>query len=277
MRLLSILLVLSILLSGCATTNNKIASNSPKQTSTQIERGMQIWPVDILTNILALPVKLMLWNWNFSNHHITRKTEEQVRQFLTDNQLETVRVRLNAYDPIDDFRRLFTNQEVALPLRLINIPFALIDPFLGRFIGGIIISDFYDPFSNTVYVYSDDPAIALHELGHAKDFAKQDYKGLYAVSRILPFVALFQEQEATDNAIHYYQEKGMTDDELRAYKVLYPAYFSYIGGILPVYPIGYVSAIFFGHFYGRSIAKQRADLYRQVEQGKKDRPLTPTT
>jgi hypothetical protein len=232
--------------------------------SSQIQIGRQIWPIDILTNILALPAKLILWNWKFSNHHITDKTKIQIREFTETNQLEALKVRVNAYDPVDDMRRLFKNKEVAIPIRMIAFPFVLINPFLGRFVGGIIVSDFYDPFTNTVHLYSDDPAIALHEGGHAADFAAQNYKGLYALGRILPFNALFQEQEATDRAIRFYQDQSKVDDELHAYKTLYPAYFSYIGGILPVYPVGYITAIFIGHFYGHSLANERKRLYEAV-------------
>lgn len=256
-----LILLLAVAPSAAAEPDPSSATALPR--SSQIQRGRQIWPVDILTNILALPAKLLLWNWKFSNHHISPKTEDHLRQFLEDQRLEKVKARLNAYDPVDDMRRLFHNSEVALPLRILSFPFVLINPFLGRFVGGIIVSDFYDPFSNTIYIYSDDSAIALHEAGHAKDFASQNYPGLYAVSRILPFNALFQEQEATDHAIRYYQDRGMQQDETHAYKVLYPAYFSYIGGILPVYPIGYVSAIFIGHIYGRYLAHQRAAAYAE--------------
>jgi hypothetical protein len=100
-----------------------------------------------------------------------------------------------------------------------------------------------------VHLYSDDPAVALHELGHAKDFEHNQSKGLYAVGRILPSVALSQEYEATDNAVGYLKEKKDQKGELKAYNTLYPAYGTYIGSYSG-FPYGSAIGAGVGHVTG---------------------------
>ena len=120
----------------------------------------------------------------------------------------------------------------------------------------------YNPYTNTVHLYSDHPAVALHEAGHAHDFAGRRWKGTYAFLRLIPGVDLYQEYKASKEAIHYLKEQQDLDAEIAAYKVLYPAYGTYVGGyIFP--PIGTVAGALLGHLAGRSTAAVRAHQARQ--------------
>ena len=65
--------------------------------------------------------------------------------------------------------------------------------FPGRLLGG----DHYNPYTNTVNIFSDAPAIGLHESGHAKDWARRKYKGTYAAIYGLPVVPLWHEAVAS--------------------------------------------------------------------------------
>jgi len=96
--------------------------------------------------------------------------------------------------------------------------------------GRIFGSDHYNPYTHTINIYSDLKAITIHEAAHAKDFAPRKYKGWYSFSRLFPLVPLYQEGIATGDAIGYYREEGLTQEEKDAYNVLYPAYGTYISG-----------------------------------------------
>jgi hypothetical protein len=112
-------------------------------------------------------------------------------------------LRLNQYNPAQDLSRLARNRHVAWPYRLlIGLPVTLLSDVLlpGRLFPW---GDYYNPYTNTVHLYSDLPAVSLHEAGHAHDFSKQRYKGTYALGRLVPFVDLFQEFHATDEAIDH--------------------------------------------------------------------------
>jgi hypothetical protein len=148
--------------------------------------------------------------------------------YLADNELNNVKVRVNEYAPGGEWSRLFRNKSVGAGWRytlgVLSSVFYTIFP--GRLFGG----DNFNPFTDTINLYSDHNATALHEGGHAKDYAKRTYRGTYAVVRILPLVSLYQESLATGDAIGYIRDKQWTDKERAAYKVLYPAFGTYIGG-----------------------------------------------
>jgi hypothetical protein len=199
----------------------------------QIERGRPVAFIDGLGHyVLSLPTKLLLWNWKVDNHDISPGTEECLRQYLAANDLHEVKVRLNEYAPGSEWRRLFDNKAIngfwRYTIGLITVTFYTILP--GRLFAGLFGGDNYNPYTNTINLYSDHPAIALHEAGHAKDFAEREYKGVYGAVRLLPIVPLYQEGVATGDVIGYDRALELTEDEKAAYKVLYPAYATYIVG-----------------------------------------------
>lgn len=195
----------------------------------QIARGERYSIFDNVSSwTFGLFSKLILWNLRVDNHEISPETEEAVRQYLIDNQLTAVKVRLNEYAPLDEWSRLFKNDSVGLGWRLtlglLSELFYTVLP--GRLFGG----DNYNPYSDTISLYSDHKAIALHEAGHAKDFAGREWKGSYAFLQIVPLASLFSESEATGDALGYLDDQRKRKEEREAYFILYPAYATYIGG-----------------------------------------------
>ncbi len=178
---LTALACLCLLLQGCAQipyTYSRI--NEPEGAilrpgDTQVDRGRPVKFVDFIGHyIFSLPSKLILWNWKVENHKISPETERILNIYLADNQLSNVKVRLNQYAPGGEWRRLFKNRTVGAGWRytigFISVLFYTIFP--GRVFGG----DAYNPYTNTIYLYSDLPEIALHEGAHAKDFAIRKHR-----------------------------------------------------------------------------------------------------
>ncbi len=230
------LLAVLVLASGCAQVPYRFGQGLEGEHTlalqageAQIERGRPHALVDALGHyLLSLPTKLLLLSWKVDNHDLSPETEAALRQYLDENGLAYVKVRVNQYAPGDEWRRLFANQDVHALWRYTAgiLTVTAYTLFPQRLFGG----DNYNPFTNTVSLYSDHRAIALHEAGHAKDFAGARNKGTYAVLRLLPLVPLFQEAEATGDAIGYERVRGGSQDEKRAYRILYPAYGTYVGG-----------------------------------------------
>ncbi len=224
----------------------------------QIERGEPLWLLDMAGSwIFGLPTKIALANAKMNNHDISDRTEARLRHFLADNELNHVKVRINQYAPLSDWGRLFDNEQVhwgwRYTLGTITMIFETILP--GRVFGG----DNYNPFTNTINLYSDHSAVALHEAGHAKDYAQTEYEGLYAFSRMIPFLAIPQEWIATEHAIQYHQHYGMVRDEAKDYKILYPALGSYVGGGFTDIGGGSLFSggfILMGHLMGRMSANE---------------------
>ena len=237
----------------------------------QIDRGNPHAFLDwIGHNIVSLPSKLILWNWKVANHNVSAETEEMLKQYLADNNLHNVKVHLNDYAPGDEWRRLAKNRSVGgvwrFTLGAISVVYYTILP--DRFFAGLTGGDSYNPYTNTVHLYSDHPAIALHEASHAKDFAGQADKGLYAAMGLLPIVPLIHESRATSDALGYLADKDLTREEAKAYEILYPAYGSYIpsgifGAAYQYVPIDDVIllatnavSIITGHIVGRAKADE---------------------
>ena len=201
-----------------------------KAEEAQIERGEPYSVIDFIGcyQPFALLSKLILWNWKIENHDLSPETEQALVKYLADNHLADVKVRLNQYSPGDEFSRLYNNTEVGFGWRytlgLISVLSYTILP--GRIFGG----DSYNPYTNSISLYSDHPAVALHEGGHSKYFTPLEYKGTSAFFYMLPLVSLYFEAEATGDAIGYTKAVCSTEMEEKAYKVLYPAYGTYVGG-----------------------------------------------
>jgi hypothetical protein len=257
------------LLAGCAVVPYEYgpAPSAPglplAEEEPQIERGRPNALLDGLGHyLLSLPTKLLLLSWRVDSHRISPETEEAIRSYLADNELGHVKVRLNQYAPGDEWNRLFANPEIHPLLRYTvgALTVAAYTIFPNRLFGG----DHYNPFTNTVHLFSDERAIALHEGGHAKDFSRRISKGSYALLRSLPLVPLHQEALATGDALGYERATHNLDGERRAYQILYPAYGTYVGGEivrwLPLTSTGLAYAIQYGvvvpgHLIGRIRAR----------------------
>ena len=249
-------------LSGCVTPNYDFGALlqthddlSLAADEEQFERGQPIAIVDGIGWIVRIPSKVTLLNTRVDNHFVSHATEQSLQEYLDANELHRVKVRLNQYDPIGEWKRLRGNRSVGAGWRytlgtLATLGYTIIP---GRIVGG----DNYNPFTNTINLYSDHPAIALHEAGHAKDFARRKYKGSWAAAYVLPGIALRHEQIATSDALSFLAATGRTDEQRDAYKILYPAYGTHVAGQInqfvppPTDLVVTASCVIPGHVIGR--------------------------
>ena len=253
--------VAAALCSACLTTGCATVPYVGQGPHPQIERGTPFFPLDAIGNILSLPAKLLLWNWKVDNHTVSKETERVLVEYLQyrAEDLGDLKVRINQWAPVGELKRLWANKRVAWPYRLllgfpITLAFEVVLP--GRLLGG----DHYNPYTNTVHLYSDLPPVSAHETGHAFDFSKQRYPGTYAALRFLPLTDLYQEFKATDEAIAYFIHLGDRQNELSSYKILYPAFGTYVGRYFTA-PYGLIFVVI-GHLHGRKLASDREEVYR---------------
>jgi len=247
-----------VFLSGCANTPYKFGTADRYRTSAElaartevpIERGQPNAVVDSIGWVWGIPGKIMLWDRRVSSHRIDEHTAEEIAAYLCDNELSTVKVRLNQYHPGDDWRRLAANKSVGAGWRYTVGALSVLGETVlpGRIFG----SDHYNPYTNAIHLYSNVPAIALHEGGHAKDYAYRKWKGTYAFSRILPISPLCQEVIATNDALGYLKATRGLEAQQEGYVLLYPAFGSYVGAELSRYvPAGQLVGVLCGHAAGR--------------------------
>lgn len=249
-------------------------------TAPQIERGTPRPVLDTVGWIIAIPDKILLWDRRIGNHKISPVTEAAVSEYLAVNQLDTVKVRLNQYAPLEDWRRLRANRAVGFGWKYSLGTLSCLGEaiFPGRVWG----DDHYNPFTNTVHIFSDAPAIALHEAGHAKDFAGREYKGTYAALYLLPGVPLWHEAMATDDALDYLAAQPDPEAEAEGYRLLYPAYGTYVGDaagyLAPDFsgPV-YLGGVLIGHLVGRLEARESREVRVPVTLRAEDTLPPPPT
>jgi len=226
-----------------------------------VSRGRPLPFIDALKNVMSIPDKLLFWNPHIDSHRIDPAVDEAIIAFAERHELDRVHVRVNQYAPLAELGCLLTNWRVSIFLRL---SFGLMTWLaycinIGRLLGG----DHYNPFSNTVNLYSNHRSIALHEMGHALDFKRRRLPGLYALTRLIPGVALYQEYLASLYAVEYLREIGDHAEEIRAYRILFPAYSTYVfGALIELLPTSVTRTMLFpvvllGHALGDHYAKQR--------------------
>ena len=257
----SVACLAALTLVGCATTQVPYVGQGPHP---QITRGRPVPPIDFLGNVLSIPTKILLWHWKIDRHLVTSDTESYLVDYIDAPETVTdgTHYALNQYAPGRDLKRLAKNRKVAWPYRLlIGLPVTLIFDVLlpGRLFGG----DHYNPFTDTVLLYSDLPAVALHEAGHSHDFNKRRFKGTYALLRLLPPVTLFQEYKASKEAVTHLAAVGKDRERCSAHELLQPAFGSYVGGYIPFPGTAFAGAAV-GHITGRITAHNcRKDLRAQ--------------
>ena len=273
------LCLLGLFSGGCATVPYRYGDNleSPKvlplrPDEPQFEFGRTNTLIDAVGWVFGIPSKILLLDSRMDNHRISPQTVEALQEYLQRNSVTNVKVRINQYAPGGEWSRLFRNKSVGAGWRytfgVISMLFYTVLP--GRIIGG----DNYNPYSNTINIYSDHKAVAIHEGGHAKDFAPRNFKGTYAFFYMIPFAALYAEARASNDAISYLHAQPSARDEMEAYWILYPAYATYIGGqtmqyFAPAYPVIYFAALVPGHILGRykgsKVEERRASTYIPVD------------
>jgi len=242
----------------------------------QIERGRPIALVDGLNHyVLSLPAKLVLWNWRVQDHRMEPDGEALLQRYLELNRMTAVKVRHNAYAPLDEFRRLRQNTEVGAGYRytfgILGLLYYTIVP--DRLFGGLIGvpyiggGDHFNPFSNTINVFSSDPAILLHEAGHAKDYLNRRLKGTtFILPRIvIPGWVFAQEARASADAVRFLDCVREPERELAAYGTLFPAYGTYIGGFVAGL-LGIVPGAIGGHIAGEVRERKRTSGQQTPEE-----------
>jgi hypothetical protein len=87
-----------------------------------------------------------------------------------DQSIDDVKIYVNGTRPFDMMKRVWKNPRNGILGKLIgtiSVPKSYISTALTR-------GDSYNPYSNTVHLFSKNPSTLLHELGHAEDFNSND-------------------------------------------------------------------------------------------------------
>lgn len=224
-----------------------------------IEHGKPKPIIDGFGWIFGVPKKLLLWDSRVDNHDVSTETVEETADYLAENQVDGVKVRVNQYDPLGEWQRLFENDRIGLGWRAtIGSAYTLGYSVLpGRLFG----NDWYNPYTDSVHVYSDVPSLAMEQAAHAKDVHDRTHPGFYSAMQLVPFVGIVHEARSKQSVFDHIDEFGTLEERAEARRILMPQLGSEIGGQASLFvPQG--DAIFqltgaaIGHALGRYEAKQ---------------------
>lgn len=247
-------------------------THSPSARHVDIEVGRDAPVIDGIGWAFGIPRKLLLWDRRADNHDISPQTVDEIACYVDSRGLHDMKVRVNQYDPGGEWQRLVQNKRVGAGWRytigtLTTLRYTL---FPGRLFG----RDHYNPYTDTLSVFSDAPALALAEAAYANDVHQRDFPGTYATVQALPLVAMWHETLATGEVLHYVSVNGSADDQRKVRRLMYARYGMELGGVvsaaLPdgssLYPV--VGAIG-GHAVasGESQREQRQALRRDLNRG----------
>ncbi len=240
MRMVAIA-VLALGVAGCASAPIQPPAGL-QPMPVRIEHGHPNRVIDGLGWVIGIPNKLALWDRRADNHDISPETEDKLVQYMLENDLNDVLVRVNQYDPGGEWRRLARNKRIGAGWRytigtLNTLEYTLLP---GRIMG----TDWYNPFTNTIHLYSDIPALALAEAAYAKDVRHRDRPGGYAAVNELPIAGMWHKTVTTQEILDYTQTRGIEADQEEAYRILYPDYGANWGGQV-------ASFVPYGHVFGR--------------------------
>ena len=280
-RLVPLICLLFVVLNqqGCSVFDRRTTMNSPCSPSEiQVERGREIMLLDGAGWVVGIPSKIMYWNARVDSHNISNYTEEEIRGYMASNGLYDTKVRLNQYAPLDEWRRLTQNKQVGAGWRytfgtLHTLGYTILP---GRLFGG----DSYNPYTNSVHVYSDVPSLALVNAAYSKDVNSRQYPGTYAASQDFPGVNMIHESITLDDVLTYYESNAILEELQEADEVLYPRYGYVLGGTVSDFFgsrqfLGFqLAGLLGGHAFGRyqSSLLDHQEITRTSFQPDRQRP-----
>jgi hypothetical protein len=170
---------------------------------------------------------------------------------LREHQMNSVLVRVNQYDPLGEWARLCQNQNIPLGWRMLGGSFTVLKYSLlpGRIFG----EDWYNPFTESLHLYSDIPALGINEAVYARQVRDHENPGVYATIKVVPVLGMWHETKSTQKALQYISETGTAKEREEAYRILYPSYGGNWGaGLGSIVPFGSAYMRIVGSIFGHA-------------------------
>lgn len=260
---------------GCATKPYQFghferASSDGAWPEVQVEFGKPNKTLDRIGRIVGMPARILPLNSKINNHQVSPETLATLKTYLELNDLTDVAVFVNYYDPKQQWERMKSQQLVGPGWRytLGMLSWLGYTVFPSRVFGG----DDYNPYTNSISVNSDVPAVILAQAAFAKNVHARKLPGTYAAINDLPLLSLGGQRRALADVLGYAQAQGNWELEKQTYHVLYPrmgAQIASVGtplvGVWWAGPALSLSGAAVGHAAGRSIAAYRAPAAKALE------------
>ena len=280
MRLILVLIMMALV--GCSSIRTKDAARIEAKTP-----APKLLSSDIL-NAEEIPVKQTVlerirssFPWNQARAPLSPSTLKIMNDYFDENDLKAVNIEFQTETPSDDWKRLQANAAIN-PLLKYSLGSA-------NWLGYLIIKpsvwgkSYFDPYTNTLHINSNNPIEILAELSHAKIIQRQNYPGLYALGSKLPFIAIWAQKQKTNEMLAYAKSKQDWELEKATYRKMYPSMLngSSIVGMFfgPFYlrPAISVGGVLAGHTVAEwEIAQRESEITQVAYPQKRDNPVIKT-
>jgi hypothetical protein len=202
-------------------TTEKIGSNT-------LEYGFDNYLSRGVSYVGNLPAKLIFFSKDVGNYP-RENTQKYISKYVAESGLENTTIRIGHNSVVKDVARLFKDEKLKDISLLGRIFLGIPATLLGGLYSKLTRADYYNPFTKTAVIYSDVPAIAVHELAHAKDYQTVGKPTLYSLFRATGIGALYQEIKASVMAHKYIKEK---DKNEKTGRYLIPAFVTHVLNLL---------------------------------------------
>jgi hypothetical protein len=223
-----------------------------------------------LVYIVDSPSRILPFGPKGMKHEISPETAEKLTDYLEKNDLRDVYVCVNHYDPAGEWRRLKENQAISPVWRYSLGMFSFVGYTLLP--NPLFRTNKYNPYTNSLYLNSDQPLSILHEAAVAKEIHSQKLPGSYTALTSLPGMSLVRETRVVGELVGYARAEQDWKLEQETYRVLYPQ----VGGqsigmaanLSPVWwarPIVGMTGSAVGHVAGRTVESNRSREMREAD------------
>jgi hypothetical protein len=268
----TLLLAQAVSVIGCANKAYRygdfsVADEESDPSLIVVQHGPPHKRLDRMSDIVTWPRRKLMPD-RPDRRQIDPETTAKVAEYLEKNDLADVYVSVREYQPRDQWRRLRENQVVS-PLS--RYSFGTLSVVRYSLLPGRVFGrNAYNPYTNTLYVNSDSPALLLHEAAFAKNVHSRKLPGVYAVSRSLPFLSVVHEFESAQDVVGYAQTEKDWELEQESYREVYPRVgSSAAGGVSAVVPIWWGRPLLgLAGTAAGSVAGRTALAQREKERGR---------
>ncbi len=200
---------------------------------------------------------------------ISDETVALVRKFVQDEKLEDVHVEWRHRNSSEEWQRLKQNGRISPIVRYSagSLHWTLANlhpPFFPR-------KTHYDPYSDTIYLQTNDPVPILAELAMAKTLRQSALPGGQAVAANLPVLSIYTRVVVAREVQAFARKMDDWELEKQSYRDLYPGLFSGAGVVtaafVPFYamPLIGLGGMAVGMVMGEAAIQMREAEIRQAK------------
>ncbi|HVJ69049.1 MAG TPA: hypothetical protein VM510_13760 [Caulifigura sp.] len=262
-------------LTGCANPRYHFGSSDTlgidHRPERRLSRGGESPRLDRLENVIESPSRLPLIP-DPPPDLPSDETLAALEQYLDDNGIGDLNIAVAEYAPRSQWERLKANRQMnaawKYPLGSVSLLFTTIIP------DRVIDRTFYNPYTNTLVINSDDVPEVLAAAAYAKDVRTRQWRGPYALMSHLPVLSLVSSVTATNDVLSYARHLDDWELEKDSYRMLYPR----LGaeGAVTFIPVSTILlqplVMMGGGVVGRSVAEVQVN---RLEGERQVRPRSP--